>query len=67
MTKPEVHEGMPHHQHFPPAKRREDRNPEQYHKEQKKNVARILTAHPPKITMAKLLPARMIYYKPCIL
>jgi hypothetical protein len=36
--KPEEQEGMPQHQHFPPAKRRGDRNPK-YHEEQQKDVA----------------------------
>jgi hypothetical protein len=32
--KSEEHEGMPQHQHFPPAKHRGDRNPK-YHEEEK--------------------------------
>jgi hypothetical protein len=36
--KPEEHEGMPHREHRPHAKRRGDRNPE-YHEEQQKDVA----------------------------
>jgi hypothetical protein len=43
--KPEEQEGMPQHQHCPPAKRRGDRNLE-YHEEQQKDVARIHGAHP---------------------
>jgi hypothetical protein len=45
--KPEEQEGMPQHQHCPPAKRRGDRNPE-YHEEQRKDVALIFAAHTPK-------------------
>jgi hypothetical protein len=36
--KPEEKEGMPQHQHCPPAKRRGNKNPE-YHEEQLKDVA----------------------------
>jgi hypothetical protein len=36
--KPEKQEGMPQHQHCPPAKRRGDRNSED-HQEQQKDVA----------------------------
>jgi hypothetical protein len=36
--KPEEQEGMPQHQHCPPAKRRRDGNPD-YHEEKKKDVA----------------------------
>jgi hypothetical protein len=35
---PEEQEGMPQHQHCPPAKHRGDRNPK-YHAEQQKDVA----------------------------
>jgi hypothetical protein len=35
---PEEKKGMPHHQHYPPARRREDRNPKD-HEEQRKDVA----------------------------
>jgi hypothetical protein len=37
-TQPEEQEGMPQHQHCPPAKRREDRNPKN-HEEQQKDLA----------------------------
>jgi hypothetical protein len=37
-AKPEEHEDMPPHQHYPLAKRRGDRNPK-YHEEQQKDVA----------------------------
>jgi hypothetical protein len=37
-SKPEEQEGMPQRQPYPPAKRREDRNPE-YHEEELKDVA----------------------------
>jgi hypothetical protein len=36
MPKPEEQEGMPQHQHCPPAKHREDKNPK-YHEEQQKD------------------------------
>jgi hypothetical protein len=36
--KPEEQDGMPQHQHSPPAKRREDGNPN-YQEEQQKDVA----------------------------
>jgi hypothetical protein len=39
LTKPEEQEGMPQHQHYPLAKRREDRNKPEYHEEQQKDVA----------------------------
>jgi hypothetical protein len=35
--KPEEQEGMPQHQHCPPARHRGDRNPK-YHEEQQKDV-----------------------------
>jgi hypothetical protein len=35
---PEEPEGMPHHQHYPHAKRRGDTNPK-YHEEQHKDIA----------------------------
>jgi hypothetical protein len=38
---------MPEHQHCPPAKSRDDKNPK-YHGEQEKDVARFLAAHPSK-------------------
>jgi hypothetical protein len=37
-SKPEEHEGMPQSQHYPPEKRRGDRNPK-FHEEQQKDVA----------------------------
>jgi hypothetical protein len=43
--KPEEQGGMPQHQHCPPAKRREDRNPK-CHEKLQQDVARILAAHP---------------------
>jgi hypothetical protein len=38
MPKPEEHEGIPQHQHYPLAKRREDINPK-YHEEKDQDVA----------------------------
>jgi hypothetical protein len=38
ISKPEGQEGLPQHQHYPLANRREDRNPK-YHKEQQEDVA----------------------------
>jgi hypothetical protein len=52
MPKPEELEGMPRHQHCPPAKHRKDKSPK-YHEEQHKDVARILAAHPPKPSKGK--------------
>jgi hypothetical protein len=45
--KPEEQEGMPQHQHCPPARHREDKNPK-YHEEQQKDVQGILETHFPK-------------------
>jgi hypothetical protein len=43
--KPEEQEDVPQHEHSPPRKRREDRNPK-YHEEQQKGAALIFAAHP---------------------
>jgi hypothetical protein len=45
--KHEEQEGMPQHHHCPLAQHRGDMSPK-YHEEQRKDVARTLTAHPPK-------------------
>jgi hypothetical protein len=43
MSKPEEHEGMPHHQHCPHAKRSEDRNLKCHHDEQQKDSQPLKT------------------------
>jgi hypothetical protein len=42
---PEEDEGMPQHEHCPPAKNHEDKTPK-YLEERQKDVARVLAAHP---------------------
>jgi hypothetical protein len=46
MSKPQEHESMPQHQHYPLAKHLEDRNPK-YHEEQYKETLHEFPPHIP--------------------